>query len=266
MKKAYISLWLLLVVGLIVILTVAFSDDIMLGSYTIKKAPYKEALLTDKLAEAREKAQLDSILAVRRDSMENAKALAQVDSVPQSILLIGDSMTFLLSLRFAQYAKANGHTIHTVNWDSSNTVRWGDTNYLADYIKQFDATYVLVCLGANELYSKNPQKHQKHLNSILEQIGDLPYIWIGPPNWKGESEFNDYLEGQLRPGSFFRSSGIQLSRKKDGIHPTKEASAIWADSIARWMPNSAHPILFNTPHDSIGEVSSNLIYKGAREK
>lgn len=264
MKSSYLGLWLLLSVALAVILLVSFSDDISIGDYTIKKAPFRESLLVDKEAELREKEAMDSLLRVSREEAE--KKEARVDSTPQSILLIGDSMTLNIALRMAQYAKANGHKFHSVNWDSSGTVKWGKSTHLADYIKEYEATYVFISLGANELYIKDPKSHLQYIESILSQIGDLPYVWIGPPNWKEDFGINDLLEATCVPGGFFRSAGMEFERKKDGIHPTRAASALWVDSIARWMPKSSHPILMNTPPDSIGKVSPNLKYMKATDK
>lgn len=264
MKRAYIGLWLLLSLGLIAILTISFSDDIQIGNYTLKRAPYREALLRDKEAEAREAATLDSTLAMQRREMESKEVAT--DTATQSILIIGDSMTQNLALRLAQYAKANGHTFHSVNWDSSSTVKWGNSQHLAEYIKEYGATFVFISLGANELYIKDPSVHQKHIESILAQVGDLPYIWIGPPNWKEDTGFNDYLESLCRPGAFFRSAGMDFKRKKDGIHPTRESSAEWIDSIVRWMPKSAHPIRMELPSDTIGKVSPNIKYMKATDK
>lgn len=264
MKKSYFGLWMLLAVGLLVVLAIGFADDITIGGYTVKKAPFREHLLTDKEAEAEEAARLDSVLAVQREEQENNKA--EVDSAPQSILLIGDSMTLNLALRLAQYAKANGHKFHSVNWDSSGTVKWGKSRHLEEYIKEYGATYVFISLGSNELYIKDPKSHLKYVRSILDQVGDLPYVWIGPPNWKEDNGFNDFLEATCRPGTFFRSAGMEFKRKKDGIHPTRESSALWIDSIARWMPKSSHPILLETPPDSIGKVSPNLKFMKATDE
>lgn len=266
MKSNYVGIWLLLAVSLAIIFVVSFSDDISIGSYTLKKAPFREVLLTDHEKELREKAEKDSLLLASRKEAEKRNKESKVDSTSQVILLIGDSMTWNIALRLTQYAKANGHEFHSVNWDSSGTVRWSKTNYLADYIKQFGATYVFICLGANELTIRKPESHLPYIESILAQVGDLPYVWIGPPNWREDYGINDLLESTCRPGSFFRSEGMTFERKKDGIHPTRNASALWVDSIARWMPKSSHPILMNIPPDTIGEVSPNLIYKSARDK
>lgn len=263
MKSSYVRLWLLLATGLIVVLAIAFSDDITIGDYTLRKAPFRDNLLVDKEAEARDEAMQDSILRSNRDLAERKEN--SMDSTSQSILLIGDSMTLNLAYRLAQYAKYNGHTFHAVNWDSSGTVKWGKSTHLADYIKQFGATYVFISLGANELYLKNPKSHLSYVESILEQVGDLPYVWIGPPNWKKDYGLNDFLEATCRPGTYFRSEGMEFDRKKDGIHPTRAASVVWIDSIARWIPKSSHPILLNIPPDSIGHVNPNVIYKKAKE-
>lgn len=266
MKSNYAGLWLLTATALIIILVVAFSDDITIGNYTVKKAPFRDNLLVDREAAAKEAAEQDSILALRREEMERKEKEAQVDSTSHSILLIGDSMTLNLAYRLAQYARHNGHTFHSVNWDSSGTVKWGKSDHLAEFIKEYNATYVFISLGANELYIKEPKSHLKYIQSILDQIGDLPYVWIGPPNWKEDFGINDLLEATCVPGGFFRSAGMEFKRKKDGIHPTREASALWIDSIARWMPKSSHPILMETPPDTMRNVSPNVKYMKATDK
>ena len=42
---------MLLAIALVVVLTFAFSDDFTIGSWTPKKAPYREALLSSREAE-----------------------------------------------------------------------------------------------------------------------------------------------------------------------------------------------------------------------
>lgn len=264
MKSRYIGLWLLLATGLIIFLVISLSDDITIGSYTVKKAPFRDTLLKDELAEQREAAMTDSLLTAQREEQE--KMVVRTDSTPQSILLIGDSMTMNLALRLAEYAKANGHSFHAVNWDSSGTVKWAKSTHLAEYVEEYGATYVFISLGSNELYLKNPQSHKQFVESILAQVGDRPYVWIGPPNWKEDAGINDMIEATCVPGAFFRSAGMTFKRKKDGIHPTREASALWIDSIARWMPKSAHPILLEFPPDTLGKVNANIKFMKATDK
>lgn len=262
MKSRYIGLWLLLVTGLIFFLVISFMDDITIGLYTVKKAPFHETLLKEREIDDMFAAEEDSILAVKREE----RHVAKVDSTPQSILLIGDSMTMNLALRLAEYAKANGHEFHAVNWDSSGTVKWAKSTHLAEFVEEYGATYVFISLGANELYLKNPSSHKQYVEAIIAQVGDRPYVWIGPPNWKEDEGINDMIEATCKPGSFFRSAGMEFKRKKDGIHPTRESSALWIDSVARWMPKSAHPILLNLPNDSLGRVNANIKFMKATDK
>ena len=104
------------------------------------------------------------------------------------------------------------------------------------------------------------------MEEIISKIGNIPYVWIGPPNWKEDAGINDMIQSVCAPGAFFRTKGMTFKRKKDGVHPTREASALWIDSVARWMPKSAHPILMNYPSDSIGKVNPNVIFLKALNK
>lgn len=241
--KKYIGLWLILFLGLAAVVAIAFIDDIKIGELTLKKAPIKDYLLTE----------VDTATAI--DSVKNLEAEAdgpaELDTTPQNFLIIGDSMTWNLALRLAEYAEANGHDIHTVNWDSSSTKTWGDCDTLRHFINKFNPSYVFVSLGANEIFLKDASSRKKCVESILAQIGDRPYVWIGPPNWKEGEGVNDMIESMCVPGSFFRTAGMKFQLRKDGIHPTEKASALWLDSVARWIPQSAHPIVMNLPPDTL---------------
>ena len=220
-RKTYTALWLLLAAAFAVVSLIAFSDDLTIGGKTLKKAPLSD-LLTDKTDIAEQEAMLPDTVPVLEEKV-------LVDSLPQSIFIFGDSMTFNLALRLAQYARQNGHTINSVNWDSSNTKIWADCDTLRHFIRVFDVDYVFISLGSNELYFKNPESRLPYIKKVLEMIDTIPYVWIGPPNWQKDSGINDLLERTCRSGSFFRTDGMELARKKDHIHPTRAASALWVD-------------------------------------
>lgn len=260
MKSHYVGLWLLLALSLAAVITVAWLDvDIRFAGHEFKKAPIDvlraSADTTDSVASIEELAAAE----------ETAKVI-RTDSAPQSILIFGDSMTFNLALRLAQYAKQNGHTLHSVNWDSSNTKIWAESDTLSYYIRRFEPTFIFISLGSNELYFRKPEARLPYVKRIIEMIGDIPYVWIGPPNWKEDSGINDMIASNVKRGSFFRSAGMEFKRKKDHIHPTRQASALWVDSIARWMPKSAHPILMEMPSDSIGKANPGIIFLKAQNK
>lgn len=262
MKSSYLALWLLLAGALAIFLTVSFSDDISLGGYTLKKAPFAETLFPDTVADGRD----NFIAAEEKVPADTVPKVAELDTLPKTILLFGDSMTMNIALRLARYAKQNGHQMHAVNWDSSNTKIWAETDTLSYYIRTLKPDFIFISLGSNEVYFKDPFKRQPNVKRILATIGDVPYIWIGPPTWDNRTAINEMLEATCRPGTFFKSSGMEFKRKKDKIHPTREASALWVDSIMRWMPKSAHPILADFPSDSLGKVNSHIILLKALNK
>ena len=266
MKSKYTGLWLLLVCGLIVIAGISFLDDISFFGVKIKKSPIAERLTRQYLT-SEEKLEAE----IAKNQERNLKIKAQenpVDTTPQILLFIGDSMTQNLARRAAAYARQNGHEIHTVNWDSSGTRIWSNSDTLDYYISKFHPTYIFVSLGSNEMYVRNVDPYREHVRKILNKIGNIPYVWIGPPNVEPDKGFNDMLVDETAPGTFFRSEGIKMERQRDKIHPTKEAAAIWFDSIARWIGKSAHPIRLNIPSDSISNSTllkhTNIIYLKAK--
>ncbi len=253
---------MLLSLALIVILVVAFVDDIKIGEWTVKKAPISDYLL---------KEESNTLLSMEEstDSLNSEGSQPEIiktDSLPQSLFIFGDSMTFNLALRLAQYAKQNGHTIHSVNWDSSNTKIWAEHDTLAYYIEKYHPTQIFISLGSNELYYKDPESRAPYVKKILEVIDTIPYVWIGPPNWKEDTGINDMLQRICKKRSFFRSAGMQFKRKKDNIHPTRESSAMWVDSIMRWLPESSHPFMADMPSDSIGKSNPNIVFLKALNK
>ena len=262
MKTKYIALWLLLTLALALVMLFSFSDWApQIGPYSPKKAGFAETLLKQKGENALADS-LEALAAADTIPVETVKT----DSLPQSIFVFGDSMTYNIALRLAQYAKQNGHTIHAVNWDSSNTKIWADHDTLAYYINKYHPTQIFISLGSNELFFKDPSVRIPYIKKIIEVIDTIPYVWIGPPNWKPDTGMNDILEKACGRQNYFRTDGMQLARKADHIHPTREATAFWVDSVMRWLPKSSHPFLAEIPSDSIGKVNANMVFLKALNK
>lgn len=177
-----------------------------------------------------------------------------IDSAPQNILIFGDSMSENIALRLAAYARQNGHTIHTVNWDSSGTRIWASSDTLDYFIKKFEPTFIFVTLGSNESFARNVDNYRPYVQTIQKKIGKIPFVWIGPPSFKEEHGFNQMLLEELPAGTFFRAHDLQLERRKDKVHPTVAAAAYEVDSMVRWMRHSAHPILMKLPSDSLSNT------------
>ena len=170
------------------------------------------------------------------------------DTSAHRILFVGDSMVEGLRYRLSQYAVANGHTMQCVIWYSSSSKYWAKSDTLTHFIKKFDPTYIFLCMGANELFVRNLEERDAAVGEIIREIGDLPFIWIGPPNWKPDTGINDILLAHCGKKRYYPSLRLKYERAKDGAHPVLKSYNMWADSVSTWLrDSSAHPIRWEIP-------------------
>lgn len=242
MKRHYAELWLLLLTAFVVFLLGAVIGMPEIAGHTFRSADITP-LLSAKETDAQTSVRRDTVPAVLDETAEPC------DTASHTILFIGDSMLEGLGPRLAAYAEENGHSIHTVIWYGSTTERWGSTDRLRSYIEKVEPTFIFICLGANELSIRNiTAERAEYVKNIIADIGDIPYLWIGPPNWKADTGINELISEHTAPGTFFLSAGMEFERGADGAHPTYESAYLWMDSVARWMPlHSRHPIRLDKP-------------------
>ena len=185
----------------------------------------------------------------------------------EKILLIGDSMNENLRIRLNDYCIKNGHEMHCVIWYGSTTKQFGTCDTLAHFIRKTGATYVLLTLGANELFIRNiAEKRTGYVKHIIEQMGNLPFVWIGPPNWKDDTGINDLILQHVGPGRYFESKKLSFERKKDGAHPTKSSAFNWMNHVAEYLGNDAlHPIAMTPPDTNYNKLPHTTILQMVRE-
>lgn len=219
-------------IPLIFIILYSFaSGEIKIGPVVFQKADIAEYFLKEKKTSS-DTLQVDSIV-------QSSHVTAVVDTTAQRILLFGDSMVEGLSKRMRNYAAENGHELLNVIWYSSSTKIWAQHDTLNYYIRQFEPTYIMLCLGGNELSVRDLNKRDDYIQTIISEIGDRPFVWIGPPNWKEDTGINDLIKKNAGTGRYFPSKRLTFKRKEDGAHPTQASSAQWMDSVAVWMADSA---------------------------
>ena len=85
-----------------------------------------------------------------------------------------------LSRRLGDYSAENGHTLYTVIWYSSSTERWGTTHTLEYYMHKYKPTYVIICLGSNELFVNDLENRAQYVREIVKKLGNTPFVWISP--------------------------------------------------------------------------------------
>lgn len=220
-----VKILLLMTVALAVIVLYAFlPQKIFLGGVSLKKINLSEI----KKAET------------AGPKIEKRKAKKRKH---HKILFIGDSMVEGLSRRIGDYAKENGHTVYTVIWYSSTTEKWANTKTLEHFLQKYQPSYILLCLGSNELFVKDLEERKEYIHTILKKMGNRPYLWIGPADWNGDTGIVNLIASQTGKGRFFDSRHLELRRGADHYHPTWDAAADWMDHVAVYLGTNATDII-----------------------
>ena len=193
---------------------------------------------------------------INGSEVESVAPKQDTSNVHHRILLIGDSMLDGVGRRFNDYAQANGHTLYTSIWYGSTTKNWAHTTELGRLLKKVNPTYVIVCLGTNDLGYNDISARAEAVQEIMREIGDIPFVWIGPVslrNIKRDPGIVNMIRQNVGADRFYDSYNLRISRGADGIHPTFPAAAIWVDGVARWMnsPETASPIKLDVPATSV---------------
>lgn len=266
MKHNYLGIWLLLLVAFAVVFALSAFSPVNIGGYELRDSGLADALTAPRTSDANpnalnstdDDAAADAIFEQQMQQMQ-----APVDSSAKVLLFIGDSMLEGLSPRLAAYAKHNGHTLYSVIWYSSTSEVWGRSGKLKSYIEKIKPDFVFISLGANELFVKDIKtKRDKYVKTLIAELGDTPYLWIGPPNWKPDTGINDLVRANTARGCFFLSDGMHFDRAKDGAHPTRTSSALWMDSVVRWMGhNSPTPFVLDVPPMSTASAKRVFIHQ-----
>jgi hypothetical protein len=166
---------------------------------------------------------------------------------PQRILVFGDSMVINMVQPLADYCKANGHTLMPAIQYGSTTIGWASNSHLDQLVKSDAPTLAIVVVGSSELTTKYVEISERSIQRMLEKLGAIPSIWIGPANWRSDTGINDVMERAVGPERFFRSAELELSREADGIHPTPTGSRKWVEAFVAWSRHSIAPSLFAKP-------------------
>ena len=182
------------------------------------------------------------------DTTDTVPSVA-VDTARQRILFFGDSMVEGLVRRMADYAEENGHDLIKVVWYASTTQQWATTDTLQFFIRKYDPTFFIVCIGGNEQFVRDLPKREGYIQHIIGDMGGKPFVWIGVPAWKEDTGFNSLVQRCVGEDRYFNSRRLTLKRGTDRMHPTFSAAEAWMDSIAAWMRTGGiqHPILMETP-------------------
>lgn len=238
MKSGYKIILILATVSIILSIYSFCDTKITLGNIEFKKSGIAEFVGGDTVQPI-----------IQSVYVSEYKPRVGIDSSKQKILLIGDSMLEQTRWRLRDYCHENGHDMASVIWYSSQTEWYGTSDTLAYFIKKEKPTYIILILGANELFvSDIIKKRTPYVHHILEQIGDIPFIWVGPPNWRDDTGINEMIVNNVGTRRYYPSKNLTYKRYPDGAHPRPESAFMWVDSVASFIMNkSRYPILLNPP-------------------
>ncbi|MDE5661137.1 MAG: hypothetical protein K2F91_07070 [Muribaculaceae bacterium] len=265
MTRHYLSLWLLLLAAFAAFAIASAFDMPEVAGHQFKSSEIYDGLFGQREPADGAVMSADTSVSVPDTVLAGDRVVFPVpcDTAAQTIMLFGDSMLEGLGPRLAAYAEHNGHTLYTVMWYSSTSEVWGRSDKLKSYIERIKPTYIILCLGANELIvSDIARKREKYVRKILADIDTVPYLWIGPPNWRRDTGINDLIAANTPKGTFFLSDGMHFERSKDGAHPTRSSASEWLDSVMRWMPaNALHPIRMDVPERATARAARIYVHQ-----
>lgn len=249
MKRTYFSFFALLLVAFMLFAGLSFFKDGIEEASGINTATFASDLLSapDDELELADMVTTDSASGKATTTVERAP----LDTTKKNILFIGDSMLERLSPRIAAYAEENGHQMNTVIWYGSSTEVWATSGRAKECIRKYRPDYIIISLGGNELFVNDIiARRTKYVKQIVAEFADIPYVWIGPPNWKKDTGINKMIQSVVPKGNFYLSytPDQHYERAKDGAHPTSASAAKWADRICKWIvEESNNPIVLNLP-------------------
>lgn len=245
---------LMLLISVFIIVLYSYSEEnINIWGLDLKKADFKYYFDKNNLVIRENQTDFSGFKVINNtetatsDSANNKRV---TDSSAQRVLLIGDSMVEGMMHVFASYCSENGHELFPVVWYSSSTKAYSEGNKFSHFISKYDASFVILVLGSNELFIRDIRKLEEQVKNVAAQ-GDssgVKFVWIGPPNWKEDTGINKFIEKYMGKDRYFPSKNLQYSRVKDGAHPTRKSSEMWAEKIISWIKDeSKYPIIFDKP-------------------
>lgn len=245
MKSLWSFIAMLSITIVLLLLYSFYPKNIKVFGVDIKKTDWKSYIIEDTTPRS-------AMIAVNLDLYRKR----ELDTTNQKILLIGDSMLEQLRKAMFDYCTENGHSLQCVIWYSSQSQWYGNTDTLHHFIKKYKPTYIFLVLGANELFVANiKEKRAQYVKNIVQTLerDSVPFVWVGPPNWKEDTGINDLILQYAGYDRYFATYKISLNnpsfkRFKDGAHPLQQSAYYWMDELAKWVNDfSRYPIKLNPP-------------------
>ena len=152
----------------------------------------------------------------------------------KTVLLIGDSMAEGVGPWLQKRVEASGGRFINGQERSSTIVWWQGSGKLREMLSRHQPDVIFIALGSNEIFLEKPELRAPLIKLMVEEIGERPSFWIGPPCWKPDTGLMRVIEENFQPGHFYNSNNLQLPRAPDGKHPTMQGYETWTELIWKW--------------------------------
>lgn len=283
LPKVYWEYLLLLIATLALFVTLALRDEDLDLSLQLRRMDFSQYVVTPEAPVIADTTTVTDTVAVADTTevvvvwADTARAVRDTnyfypmdtvgDSSSVKFLLIGDSMNEFLRLRLNDYCIANGYKMECVIWYGATTKQYGTCDTLAYFIRKFHPNYVLLTIGANELFIRDIiKKRTPYVQHIVRQLGNVPFVWVGPPNWKDDTGINELILSHVGPSRYFESKKLSFDRCKDGAHPTKKSAFLWMDEIAAYLSTEAqYKVAMEIPDTNYKKIPHTTVLQMVRE-
>lgn len=121
---------------------------------------------------------------------------------------------------------------------SESIVTFDKSNKLNGLLKKHHPDIVIITLGANDSLVPFPRVMAPNVESIVKRLDGRECYWIGPPMWKPDTGIVSVIREHAAPCAFYDSSPLKLQRGDDGIHPTNQGGADWAEAFWKFFRKS----------------------------
>ena len=155
------------------------------------------------------------------------------------VLHVGDSFVYAgLAQALRPRFEAFGLRYLTVSKTSAFIPTLPAAIGLRSLVASYRPALVLVTLGANDMTAFDPESRAGAVRSLVPSLGDTPSLWTLPPPWneKGRVVLR-VIEREAPPCRTFDPTPVadRIRRGPDGIHPSPEGGAFWAEMFWAWL-------------------------------
>lgn len=147
------------------------------------------------------------------------------------VLHVGDSMAPLVGNYLRSIFRRSGRKYDIVAVTSGHSREIANGHTLLDATYRFDPDLILISLGSNELFERDPEDLAWAIDQIVKDTRGRPCLWIGPPAWANDFGYLDMVRRHVGHCRYFASEKLRFERQADGRHPTWASSYRWASAV-----------------------------------